>query len=314
MHEYVQLSPGISILVYILMLAPMVQTLQSVSDELCGGNLKFVWHLDKRNITVLAPTSGDGWNDVAGIQIQAIQEAQRAQSLQSLQGADNTQYGVWLSNVNALLDTSEYSLDTLVDMSNAACGDLATGVPMLNYLREGLENQSLTGCADASMYCNSVSKMPGWELDGGKGYFTRMLCSETCGCSNPGGSYFFVDGCPYGKKRPCYSSTPFQETLQTTSCQEKTPQELRSSTTWLSWVTALRSFADAGHGLQGQAEARLLAQAPGLTFAVLSIFECSVFSGFLQITREKAPEGNVGPWMRLRRKPYCPKYFLGRLL
>ena len=254
---FLELSPGISILVYFVMLAPMVETLQSVSDQLCGGNLRFVWHLDKRNVTVFAATSGDGWNDVGGIQIQAIQEAQGFENGRS----SETQYGIWKSSVSTLLDISQLSLDELVDMSNAACGDLATSEPMLNYLREGLANQSLRGCADASSFCNSVSKMPGWEIDGGKGYFTRMLCSETCGCSNPGGNYFFVDGCPYGKKRPCYSSTQFQATLQSTSCQEKTAQQLRSSSVWISWVHALRNFANASGHLQGQAEAYLLAQA-----------------------------------------------------
>ena len=261
-------SPGISVLVYLLMLAPMVQTLESVSHEMCGGNLGFVWLTDKRNITVFAATAGEGWADVAGIQGQAIQEAQ------SLTSGRPTQYGVWLPNVNTLLDISQLTLDTLVDMNNAACGDLAAEEPMLNYLREGLENQSLRGCADASYYCSSVSKMPGWEIDGGKGYFTRMLCSETCGCSTAGGDHFFVDGCPYGKKRPCFQSAQFQAGLQTASCEEKTAQELRNTQAWSSWVNALRQFAAAGKtgntaetgnstgtGLQGQAEANLLAEA-----------------------------------------------------
>ena len=31
----------------------------------------------------------------------------------------------------------------------------------------------------------------------GKGWSARMLCSETCGCNNPGGEFINVQGCPY---------------------------------------------------------------------------------------------------------------------
>ena len=43
------------------MLEPMVSTLQTVEQVMCGGNLKFVWNLDKRGVVLLSPTTGGGW-------------------------------------------------------------------------------------------------------------------------------------------------------------------------------------------------------------------------------------------------------------
>jgi len=251
------LIPGILFLVYFQMLAPMVQTLQSVSDELCGGNQKFVWRMDQRNITVFAETSGTGWEESNTMQIAAIHEAQ------GLSGppGNQTQHGVWLNTVGTLLDDSTLSLDELIDKSNTQCVDLATDSTLLNYLRQGLDDQTIMGCADALPYCSSVSKMPGWGVDGGRGFFTRMLCSKTCGCLDPGGDFLFVQGCPYGSKRPCQTSSEFQAVLQTTACVERTADELRSFQPWVRWIEQLRSYADVDQGLDGQAEAKLLAQA-----------------------------------------------------
>ena len=43
------------------MLEPMVSTLQTVEQVMCGGNLNFVWNLDKRGVVLLSPTLGGGW-------------------------------------------------------------------------------------------------------------------------------------------------------------------------------------------------------------------------------------------------------------
>ena len=62
----------------------------------------------------------------------------------------------------------------MVDMfspceGNPYCEDLATTGPMLNLLRDSLNNQSIASCADVLPFCDSISKMPEWEVDGGQG-------------------------------------------------------------------------------------------------------------------------------------------------
>jgi len=48
---------------------------------------------------------------------------------------NNSRFGLWVNSVSVLSDLSLTSLDSLVDSSNQACGDLAHEEPMLNYLR-----------------------------------------------------------------------------------------------------------------------------------------------------------------------------------
>ena len=58
--------PGLTILVYYLMLEPFVGTLTGVKTAMCGGNQNFVWSTDKRRITHLSPTFGGGWEEEEG--------------------------------------------------------------------------------------------------------------------------------------------------------------------------------------------------------------------------------------------------------
>ena len=76
---------------------------------------------------------------------------------------------------------------------------------MLAYLRHWLANESITSCAQVEGSCDSLTSMPDYGLDGGVGWTTRMLCSETCGCQSPAGSHINVQGCPYGLDRPCHT-------------------------------------------------------------------------------------------------------------
>ena len=48
---------------------------------------------------------------------------------------NNSRFGLWVNSVSVLSDLAVTSLDSLVDSSNQACGDLANEEPMLNYLR-----------------------------------------------------------------------------------------------------------------------------------------------------------------------------------
>ena len=175
----------------------------------------------------------------------------------------DAQLGVWQNTVTTLQDSASLTLEDLVNQGNPNCEDLAAQGPMLNLLREGLGNESLGSCADALAFCDSVSKMPEWELDGGKGFLTRMLCSESCGCSNPSGDFVHVQGCPYGRNRPCTTSSNFKAVLSSTTCQEKSAAELRSFGPWVSWITKLRAFANTPSNgtLLGQSEAYSLAEA-----------------------------------------------------
>lgn len=258
-----QARPCLSLLVYFTMVAPMVQDLQAVYTNLCGGNLAFVWTEDKRRVMLFSQTQGDGWEDsTETFQLRAISEAISLDP-------QNAELGFWQGDVSKLTESDSLTLDELVNQQNPNCEDLATAGPMLNLLRNGLGNESIGSCADALSFCDSVSKMPEWEIDGGKGFLTRMLCSETCGCSNPGGNFLHVQGCPYGRNAPCLSTANFKTTLDGTTCEEKSAQELREFGPWLSWISKLRAFAEIQTGmtqLLGQAEALLLAQVPKKEF------------------------------------------------
>lgn len=251
--------PVIAIWVYLTMLAPMVQDLGAVYNDLCGGYLGFVWSVDKRHVVHFAQTQGDGWeNSTGSLQLRGISEAIALDAAQ-LQRAE---LGLWHSDVTRLIDSETMSLDELVDQGNPYCEDLATTGPMLNLLRDNFNNQSIASCADVLPFCDSISKMPEWEVDGGRGFLTRMLCSETCGCSDPGGLFVNVQGCPYGRNRPCQSSAKFKAAVQSATCEEKSAEELRQFGPWISWISKLRTFGQTPSGiLLGQAESLLLAQA-----------------------------------------------------
>eukprot|EP00438_Fugacium_kawagutii_P010539 Skav214536 [mRNA] locus=scaffold410:509958:520741:+ [translate_table: standard] len=121
-------------------------------------------------------------------------------------------FGVWLPDVEDLSHFDIMSVQELLDANNPTCGDLGDKEPMLNYLRGFFGNESIQGCHDVEPYCGSITQMPGYGGDGGKGWAARMLCSKTCGCQVPGGDFISVQGCPYGYgngdiARACWNST-----------------------------------------------------------------------------------------------------------
>eukprot|EP00913_Durusdinium_trenchii_P022105 g20771.t1 len=235
------LIPGLTMLIYVTMVSPFVDTLVKVEDTFCGGNQGFVWSVDKRSVILLAPTEGGGLeNQTETIQTAALSEALDLENIEDPRGAE---YGVWLRGVSLVTDWESLSLDELVTQSNPDCEDLANEVPLLNYLRDALGNSSINSCADAEPFCHSLTKMPSWEtwlgrprgddpfdkdkegLDGGMGYATRMYCPVTCGCHIPGGAYTYIQGCPYGENKPCWNAKTFQDFREAGLCTEKTPQE-----------------------------------------------------------------------------------------
>ncbi|CAJ1381709.1 unnamed protein product [Effrenium voratum] len=249
--------PTLVLVVYFSMLSPMVANLNLVKDTLCGGNLEFVWSLDKRGVTVLAPTVGGGWEEYDNsMQTKAISEAQGQVGI-----TNATKYGLWVQGVGFLSASTSLTLDELVDEHNSDCGDLGNEEPMLNYLRDTLNNQSIMGCADVVQFCNSISKMPDWGLDGGAGFVTRMLCSDTCGCTDPGGEFALVQGCPYGPGRACSQSPKYALNARQGLCAERSVQQLRSYVPWQKWLQSIVNFAQAGGDMKGQKEALVLADA-----------------------------------------------------
>eukprot|EP00434_Breviolum_minutum_P010077 symbB.v1.2.008890.t1/scaffold488.1/size197422/23 len=249
--------PGLTILVYYSMLEPFVGTLSSVKDAMCGGNQQFVWTLDKRRITQLSPTYGGGWEEEEGsIKTEAIMEGE-----DGLVG-NNSRFGLWVNSVSVLSDLSVTSLDSLVDSGNQACGDLANEEPMLNYLRYFIGNKSIKGCADVVPSCSSITKMPEYAVDGGIGWAARMLCSQTCGCQNPGGPFINVQGCPHGTLRACSATTEFKTFVESGLCLEKEADVLRDFAPWKAWIEEIRSYGRQTSGyLSGRANALILAQA-----------------------------------------------------
>lgn len=250
--------PCLTILVYVSMLGPFVGTLQEVSLAMCGGNLGFVWNVDKRRVVLMAPTVGGGWEDQDATKVYAVEEGERIGH--GLEQAD-AKYGVWLSDVSLVGDLTTLSLAESIDLFNPECGDVGDAEPMLNYLRFFLQNESIQGCADAAPFCTSISSLPDYGVDDGKGWATRMLCSETCGCRTPAGENFFVQGCPYGSGRACQLSDSFLEHRQNGVCLEQNASSLQQFAPWVQWIEALTSYGNQSATLAGKQEALLIAQA-----------------------------------------------------
>ena len=225
---------------------------------MCGGNLGFVWNVDKRRVVLMAPTVGGGWEDQDATKVYAVEEGERIGY--GLEQAD-AKYGVWLSDVSLVGDLTTLSLAESIDLFNPECGDVGDAEPMLHYLRFFLQNESIQGCADAAPFCTSISSLPDYGVDDGKGWATRMLCSETCGCRNPAGENLLVQGCPYGSGRACQVSESFLEQRQNGVCLEKNASSLQQFAPWVQWIEALTSYGNQSATLAGKQEALLIAQA-----------------------------------------------------
>ena len=95
---------------------------------------------------------------------------------------NSTSFGVWVTDVSVLTDVLETKLDDLIT-ENQQCEDLATNSPpLLNHLRASdlksetlrislrgylMRNQSIQSCADVKPYCDSITKLPEFTVDGG---------------------------------------------------------------------------------------------------------------------------------------------------
>ncbi|CAE7199229.1 unnamed protein product [Symbiodinium microadriaticum] len=250
--------PCLTILVYVNMLGPFVGTLQDVSTAMCGGNLGFVWNVDKRRVVLMAPTSGGGWEDQDETKIYAVEEGERIGF-----GLDqnDAEYGLWLRDVNLVGDLTVLSLAESIDLFNPECGDLGDTGTMLNYLRFFLQNTTLQGCADAVPFCNSVTSLPDFGVDDGKGWAARMLCSATCGCQTPASDNLFVQGCPYGPGRACQQSESFLQFRENSVCIEQNASSLRQFAPWVQWIEALTLYGNQSANLKGKTEALAIARA-----------------------------------------------------
>ncbi|CAK8991449.1 unnamed protein product [Durusdinium trenchii] len=251
--------PGLTILVYYFMLEPFVGTLTQVKTAMCGGNQNFVWSTDKRRITHLSPTFGGGWEEEEeSLKTDAIVEGETIGYGLSI---DRARFGVWVSDVTVLSDLDGTDLDDLIEEHNEDCEDMITSEPWLNHLRYFLGNESIQSCADAVSYCSSITKMPEFAVDGGKGWSTRMLCTETCGCNNPGGEFINVQGCPY-LDGECRHVDAFEEYQEGGVCLEKDAVTLRNFGPWKAWIKTIRSYGEVeSDALEEQEEALILAQA-----------------------------------------------------
>jgi len=251
--------PCLTIVVYLTMLGPFVGVLQDVSTTMCGGNLGFVWQVDKRRVVLMAPTTGGGWEDQDATKTYAIEEGERIGYGLNQSDAD---YGVWLGDTNTLSEVAILSLDESIDLFNPKCGDVGDTEPMLNYLRFFLKNDTIRGCIDAAIYCKSLTSLPEYGIDDGKGWATRMLCSETCGCDTPAGENLLVQGCPYGSGRACQQSVDFLAFQENSVCVDKNASSLREFAPWVQWIQALQAYGEANSStLLGQTEAIAIAQA-----------------------------------------------------
>jgi len=252
--------PVLSITVYFTMLQPMVDTLHDVSFAMCGGNKAFVWNLDPRGVVLLSDTPGGGWEEDQGIKNFAVEEAEKVGF--GLQRSDS-KYGVWVGDVSVLTDASIMTLTESVDVNNPDCSDLVNGAlrhQALNFLRFAHQNESIQGCEDVVHACGSLTQMPDFGLDGGKGWATRMFCSETCGCQEPAGQ-IAVQGCPYGPGRACQATDRFDNVTKESLCIEKSAASLQSSVDWTNWIKAIRSYGESAADLPGKSDAVKIADA-----------------------------------------------------
>jgi len=211
---------------------------------MCGGNKAFVWEIDRRGVVLLSRTTGGGWEDDVGIKNLAVEEAEEVGFGIS---QNDSKYGVWLQDVDSLSAATLLNSEEILDANNADCGDVLDGPQgriALEQLRFVHQNQSIQGCQDVLSSCSSVTRMPDLGLDNGRGWFTRMFCSATCGCRDPMGA-INVQGCPYGQGRPCQQSSRFEQLQEELVCIERSPEELRNSTDWSSWVDAIRAYGEA---------------------------------------------------------------------
>lgn len=251
--------PFLTIVVYFSMLEPFVGTLQSVSTAMCGGNLGFIWQVDKRRVVLMAPTTGDGWEEQDATKIYAVEEGER---IGYGLNQNDAKYGLWMNDVDLLSDLTLLSLADSIDLFNSDCGDSGDGGPMLHYLRFFLQNDSLQGCADAAPFCSSITSLPDYGVDDGKGWAARMLCSQTCGCNSPGGENLNVQGCPYGSGRACQWSQNFLDFKESSFCIEQNASSLRHFDPWVKWIETLTLYGSQDSAnLKGQQEALLIAQA-----------------------------------------------------
>eukprot|EP00438_Fugacium_kawagutii_P006779 Skav210670 [mRNA] locus=scaffold4685:23762:26756:- [translate_table: standard] len=175
-------------------------------------------------------------------------------------------FGVWLSDVGVMSDFSIMNLEELLEANNPHCGDLGDTEPMLNYLKDFFDDESIQGCQDVQSYCGSITKMPGYGGDGGKGWAARMLCSKTCGCQVPGGDFISVQGCPFGygsrdETNALEDTSEFTAYRESTGCIEKNASSLQQFSPWVKWIEAIRSYGESTADLHGKQDALLIAQA-----------------------------------------------------
>eukprot|EP00434_Breviolum_minutum_P027839 symbB.v1.2.024625.t1/scaffold2345.1/size81736/2 len=128
------LIPGLTCLIYFQMVSPFVDMLTSVEKSFCGGNQAFVWSVDKRQVVLMAPTDGGGWeNQSETIQQLAIKEANL---LEDINNPRDAQYSVWLNDVNRIYDLDAMTLEEVIQSTNPNCQDMGNEAPLLNYLRK----------------------------------------------------------------------------------------------------------------------------------------------------------------------------------
>jgi len=252
------LVPCLTIVVYIGILQPMTDTLTQVSQLLCGGEHNFIWAVDHRHFTLLSRTNSSQNMNFA--QLDAVKEA--GAFLSEQYGG----FGLWVDQPSHLTNLLSRSIEDQIAELNPDCGDVADrDETMLNYLRDSLDDWSVQSCADVISYCTSLTGLPDWTIDGGRGFVTRMLCSETCGCSDPGGEFIFVQGCPYSSKKCVMSDrylTKLHDPQQSDCTHQRSAAELRNFTPWRSWTQQLRAYANhPSNDLPGRKEVGFLAEA-----------------------------------------------------
>ena len=169
-------------------------------------------------------------------------------------------YGIWVTDLSILGDVTVLTLAESIDANNLQCSDLAESAVMLNYLRHFLGNESIQACADVLPYCESITRMPDFGGDGGKGWASRMLCSQTCGCQTPGSEHISVQGCPYGTGRACQATQIYQDFISSSSCSEKTAQSLRQYSPWVKWINSIRAYGESSANLALKDEALVIAE------------------------------------------------------
>eukprot|EP00747_Dinoflagellata_sp_TGD_P146993 gnl/TRDRNA2_/TRDRNA2_176749_c0_seq4.p1 gnl/TRDRNA2_/TRDRNA2_176749_c0~~gnl/TRDRNA2_/TRDRNA2_176749_c0_seq4.p1 ORF type:complete len:512 (-),score=43.93 gnl/TRDRNA2_/TRDRNA2_176749_c0_seq4:104-1510(-) len=197
---------------------PNADTYLAIVQELCGGDLDFVYKVHPATgLVVSAPSGGQPGINHNSYQAKAVRELIW----------NSSQYPPKMSrrevSIKALHEFVSLSMDDLA--SRYTCDNwLLDSEDTSNYWKELLHartGEAYSSCADLSIHCNDR-------------YFplVRMICPKTCQCDQALGSLVYQTGCPV---RNCYVGDGGVGNWSLFSeCEDMSYSEVSANPNWIS--------------------------------------------------------------------------------